>query len=463
MSTILFVIALVLGCLSTLMSILLLVRFRWSTGGAVLWGVKSYSSALAPFWGAAGGLCTFAGIATGSWVAMLIGGYSAVIFFGYWFRIAAMPDPASGFPRAFGWDWEGRIPAAQKMRFLKGPGVLRLPAAGDVVFRQDITYATVPGTSRTLLCDLWLPPKGVAHSGLAFIYLHGGAWFLLDKDFGTRPFFSHLAGQGHVVMDVAFRLYPETDMTGMVQDAKRAIAWIKANAHAWGVDPDSITIGGGSSGGHIALLAAYLPDEPKLVPPELAGVDLSVRAVVATYGPPDLAALYYHMDQHLTTRPRPGGTKKTVPVGTPRWLQKRMGKDYHRLGYDKPSADAGALGVILGCHPDQCPQTYEWFSPIAHVHRGCPPTLIIQGERDMFTPVEAARRLYKKLTDALVPTVMHLLPLTDHGFDLFVPRWSPVAHTAVYDIERFLALVMSTSGEEEWEVQYRTAPGVSSG
>ena len=49
---------------------------------------------------------------------------------------------------------------------------------------------------RRLLCDLWQPLRGVAPSGLALVYLHGSAWYLLDKDFFTRPFFRHLAAQG---------------------------------------------------------------------------------------------------------------------------------------------------------------------------------------------------------------------------------------------------------------------------
>ena len=68
-----------------------------------------------------------------------------------------------------------------------------------------------PRCRRRLLCDLWQPPRGVASSGLALVFLHGGAWYMLDKDFFTRPFFRHLAAQGHVVMDVAYRMYPETD------------------------------------------------------------------------------------------------------------------------------------------------------------------------------------------------------------------------------------------------------------
>jgi hypothetical protein len=34
-----------------------------------------------------------------------------------------------------------------------------------------------------------------------------------------------------------------------------------------------------------------------------------------------------------------------------------------------------------------------------------------------------------------------LFPQTDHAFDLVLPRWSPSAQSALYEIERFLALM----------------------
>ena len=120
-------------------------------------------------------------------------------------------------------------------------------------------------------------------SGLAFIYFHGSAWVFLDKDFGTRPFFHHLAAQGHVIMDVAYlgRLYPETGIEGMVGDVRRSVAWLKANALVYGVNPDRIVIGGGFAGGHIALLAVvYTEGHPETTPPDTRGLDTSVRGVV---------------------------------------------------------------------------------------------------------------------------------------------------------------------------------------
>ena len=98
-------------------------------------------------------------------------------------------------------------------------------------------------------------------------------------------------------MDVAYRLFPEVGVLDMVCDVKRAVAWMKAHAREYAVDPRRIVLGGGSAGGHISLLAAFAPQHPRMTPEELQDMDLSVRAVVSCYGPTDLAACYEHTGQ----------------------------------------------------------------------------------------------------------------------------------------------------------------------
>lgn len=113
--------------------------------------------------------------------------------------------------------------------------------------------------------------------------------------------FRHLAAQGHEVVDVAYRLAPETDLLGMVGDAKRALA----NALRFGVEPDHIVIAGAAAGAQIALLAAYSSGEPELTPAELAGADSSVGAVVSYYGPADMRAFVNHEMGRMNTLGRP--------------------------------------------------------------------------------------------------------------------------------------------------------------
>ena len=204
---------------------------------------------------------------------------------------------------ALGPDWAGRIPTQRRARMVARWWRGRLPTVPEPRLRQDVAFATVPGTGRQLLCDLWQPPADVPASGLAVVYLHGGAWYGLDKDVGTRPLFRHLAAQGHVVVDVAYRLFPETDLPGMVADAKRALAWVQHHAADLQIRPDRIVVAGGSAGGHLALLAAYTHHDPALTPAELAGSDPSVCGVVSLYGQADLAAHYDHTSQQKVCRP----------------------------------------------------------------------------------------------------------------------------------------------------------------
>jgi acetyl esterase/lipase len=225
-------------------------------------------------------------------------------------------------------------------------------------------------------------------------------------------------------MDVAYRLCPEVDIYGMVGDVKRAIAWIKANASRYGVNPAKIVLGGGSAGGHLSLLAGYTPQHPELTSDDLKSADLSVCGVISHYGPTDLLAMYQHTNQHRLAGLPP------VPIGT-------------QLDSKMRTRDAGRLDILLGGHPQDAPDMYQLASPITHVQPGCPPTLLIQGNHDVVCPADATCALHTKLVEAGVPAINVIFPSTAHGFDLLFPQISPAAQSALYDVDRFLALLLN--------------------
>jgi acetyl esterase/lipase len=301
---------------------------------------------------------------------------------------------------------------------------LKMKASREPSWERDIPFWTIPGTDRQLLCDLWCPADGKT-TGMAFIYLHGGAWAALDKDFGTRPFFRHLVEQGHTVMDVANRLIPEVDIYGMVGDAKRAVAWIKANADRYGVNPEKIVLGGGSSGAHIALLAAYTPQNPELIPEDVKNADLSVCGVISYYGNTDLVA------GHEVFGVRNFSVKvPSVPIGT-------------RIDPRKAFNYAGRLDILLGGHPEEVPAMYRLANPTTHVHPGSPPTLLIQGDDDFLVPVDATYAHFSKLVESGVPAINIVFPWTDHAFDLLFQQTSPPFQSALYDVDRFLTILLN--------------------
>jgi acetyl esterase/lipase len=345
------------------------------------------------------------------------------------FYILRITRSQPSFELTFGTDWQHKIPPALKTRLLPKRWNIGLLRTKEPCWERDLPFWTIPsdasrggGTDRKLLCDVWQPPDGVVPTGLAFIYLHGGCWYLFDKDFGTRAFFRQLAAQGHVIMDVAYRLCPEVDIYGMVGDVKRAVAWIKANAARYQINPERIVLSGGSSGAHLALLAAYTPEHPQLTHADLQSRDLSVWAVVSYYGPTDLRACYEHLVQKRNV-----GLRKV-----------EIGLTERKTNF----ADAGRLDILLGGHPHEVPEAYELASPVAHVRPGCPSTLLIQGEPDFIAPIAATNELYRKLTECKVPAVSIHYPLTNHAFDLLFPQVSPPAQASLYYLERFLALMV---------------------
>jgi acetyl esterase/lipase len=297
-------------------------------------------------------------------------------------------------------------------------------------WERDVVFWTIPDTERDLLCDIWRPANGKA-SGLAFIFLHGSAWAAFDKDFGTRPFFRHMAAHGHTVMDVAYRLIPEVDIYGMVGDAKRAVAWIKANADRYSVNPEKVVLAGASAGGHIALLAGYTPRHPELTPEDLQNADLSVCGVVSFYGNTDLATDYGTFGVEKIAAKIP-----PVPIGT-------------RLGSMEAFQYAGRLDILLGGHPEEVPDMYRLASPTTHAHPGSPPTLLLQGEDDFLVPADATRAHHTRLVELGVPAINVIFPWTDHMFDLLSPQTSPPMRSALYNVDRFLALLLNENQGEE--------------
>ncbi len=421
-------------------SILFFITLRWPA--PVWWILKLYASSLSLIIILTGILSLIAGWALHSTFLLTIASYTVLSYSIHFLLITSAPQYSTGFEKAFGTHFDTRIKPEQRNFFLSSRKIFKLPHGAEPRLTKDLPFTTITESGRKIYCDLWQPPDAIKPSALAFIFLHGSAFYFLDKDLGTRPLFRHLASQGHLIMDVAYRLAPETDIMGMVHDVKRAIHWIKSNSAEYQINPDRIVVGGGSAGGTLALMAAYTAKDDRFTPPELTGKDLSCEGVISLYGPTDLAAHYYHTRQHLTTREVPGQPKKKVPTQMPIWIKKKMGSDYHRLGLDKGFEKAGALAPLLGGHPDECADTYAFYSPLTHVHAKCPPTLLIHGGHDLMAPVRTTRLLKERLSGKNIPVVMHILPQTDHAFDMALPKFSPATHSAIYDMERFLAMMV---------------------
>jgi acetyl esterase/lipase len=379
------------------------------------------AGALSPYWAIIGAAGAVIGWIYQAYWAIPMGFLGAGMMI--WFVWRCTRDH-KGFDKAFGAGWSNQILPEQAKHMVqkRWTWFLKMKTSPEPSWERDTPFWTVPDYERDLLCDIWSPANRDV-SGLAFVFLHGSAWYMGDKDLFSRPFFNHLVAQGHTVMDVAYRLCPEVDIYGMIGDVKHAIAWMKANASRYGVDPEKIVLGGGSAGGHLALLAGYTPEQPEFTPEDLRDADLSVCGIISLYGQTDLLAEYEYLGlQKIHTGLPP------VPTGPDTTLGSR---------------DFGRMDILLGGHPEDAPHLYELASPITHVHPDSPPTLLIQGDKDLMIPVDATRAHYEKLVESSVPAINVVIPWANHAFDLLFPQISPPAQSALYDVDRFLALMVN--------------------
>ena len=127
--------------------------------------------------------------------------------------------------------------------------------------------------------------------------VHGGAWCR-----GTRlnnvVIHETLARSGVVVAALDFRMPPDAGYPASLADVNYAVRYFKHRAADWGSDPGRVGLLGTSSGGHIAMMVAMKPRDPRYAAlPLEAGVDASVRCVVLCWPVIDPLGRYRHAIQ----------------------------------------------------------------------------------------------------------------------------------------------------------------------
>ncbi len=436
----------ILSYISAASGFLALVKSPPGTLGAVLWLPKLWAGAWAPFLAIFGGV----GALFGWWVkdlaAVWAGLFGAAALLRYTRQVTAQHDHLAA---AFGKHWEQRIAWFLKVRLPPRRYTLIQPAPPAASGRRDVVLGVSAGTNHLLLADVWEPPANIPRTGLALLYFHGGLWQALGKGFLTQPLFRRLAGQGHVILDVAYSLTPEARLERMLGDVKQAIVWMQQHAGRYGVDPNRIVLMGVSGGAHLALLAAYAPGHPALqaVHPD---TEVSVRAVIGVAAITDLRAYF---DEYGRANPQqPEFSSQISDDLRPRiysktWLDKFLTRRRIFPAYRHANMPGGALLLVdlLGGTLREIPEAYRLGSPVVHAGAHCPPTLLVHGEEDIIVDVSHARRLHRALQDAGALSVLIELPKAVHAFDQYFGvsrRIAPAAQSATYDIERFLALMV---------------------
>jgi arylsulfatase A len=238
----------------------------------------------------------------------------------------------------------------------------------------DLAYATY-GQQRLFL-DLYLPLRP-AGDRPAVVVVRGGGWLV-----GDRKRFAHiasaLADRGVVAASIEYRTADQALFPAAIQDVKAAIRWLRAHAAEYAIDPEAIGTIGGSSGAHMALLAALTSGIAEF---EGAGGNPNtpshVQSVVAMAVPANLLAL----------------------------------SPENKL----------AVGRFLGSTPEQDAETWRRASPIAHARPDGPPVLLLHGAGDDSVPSSQSTNFAEQYRRAGASAEVHILNGAPHAFWNYLP------------------------------------------
>jgi acetyl esterase/lipase len=255
----------------------------------------------------------------------------------------------------------------------------------------DVAYAALSPAQKL---DIYLPESGFGPFPV-IVSIHGGAFMGCDKaDAQVMPMLEGLP-RGYAVVAINYRLSGEAKFPALVQDAKAAIRWIRANAARFGFDPQRIAAWGGSAGGYQASMLGVTAGVPELEDLNLGNPDQpsDIQAAVVWYGPTD----FLKMDEQLTA------------LGMP-----------PPAGMEHNSANSPE-SLLLGQQITNIPERVRAANPETYIQPNAPPFFIQHGTRDAVVPalqaVNFAARLEKVIGKEKVQ--LELLDGAEHADPAF--------------------------------------------
>ena len=224
-------------------------------------------------------------------------------------------------------------------------------------------------------------------NGYGVVFISGSGWHA-PQEYSAEPlskgpqgklYAPRLAAAGYTVFSISHRAAPRFRYPSALEDAQRAVRYVRHHAARYNIRADRIGAVGGSSGGHLVLMLGLMdgkgdPQDADPVNRESA----KVQCVVARAAPADLAALS-----------RAGGGAVTSFIGMPA---------------PRPEILSGTEARV-----------YREASPISHVTAGDPPVLLMHGEVDDTVPIAESEKMESALRRAGIPVQFLRVPGGTHG------------------------------------------------
>ena len=256
---------------------------------------------------------------------------------------------------------------------------LAAATAAEPTLQSNVVYGMYSGAA--LLLDVHRPAANP--NGYGIIFISGSGWttptayssWELKSNAQSIMYTKPLVAAGYTVFTINHRALPRFHYPAAVEDAQRAVRFIRHNAAQFGIRPDRIGASGGSSGGHLVSMLGTLdgkgkPEDPDPVERESA----KVQCVVARAAPTNF--------------------------------------------FRAESAGVKFLGMSLVAPVDKASieyRTYAEGSPVTHISPDDPPFLLMHGDQDESVPFMQSVDFERALKAAGVTVRLLLVDGAGHG------------------------------------------------
>jgi acetyl esterase/lipase len=219
----------------------------------------------------------------------------------------------------------------------------------------------------------------------------------LQESFERR--ISPLLERGYTVFAVIHGSAPLFNVQDFVGDVRRAVRFVRERSATFGVDGQRLGLAGSSSGGLLALMVAMAGEDGHAADDAVERASARVQAVGCFFPPTDLMN-YGSASENIVDL-----------------MQTRDGRvdssfQFYRIdpktGERRPITEREDVRRVLG-----------EFSPVAHVSKDAPPTILIHGDRDQAVPVHQSRRMIERLQAVSVPARLVVREGARHAY----PGW----------------------------------------
>lgn len=237
---------------------------------------------------------------------------------------------------------------------------------------EDLVYGHKDGLALTL--DILTPKKNP--KGIGLILVSSGSWKSGKSDVAAdealRRDEDHwaqgLLNGGFTLFVVRHGSGPRYFVPEMIKDMNRSVRFVRSVAKKYGTDPDHLGITSGSSGGHLALMAALTGDDGLADSKDpLEKISSKVQCVVAWFPPTDM-----------------------INWGFP--------KGYGAIELIRP----GLFKSLFG-QTDDLERRIREISPIYFVTEKAPPLLLIHGDSDRTVPLQQSKIMKEKYDSLKLP------------------------------------------------------------